>query len=361
VTGPTRADAKAYRPQLDALRAIAVGAVLVQHTVNPQALLVRDAGYIGVMLFFVLSGFLITGILLEARDEAEAAGAGRLGVLLRFYVRRFLRIFPLYYGVIGIAFVLGHDDVVAHWPALVTYRTNFLLAEYERLGAVTPFWSLAVEEQFYLAWPLVVLFAPRRLATPVIGLMVIGSVVSRGLITHAGGTASAAIMPTWSCLDGLALGAGLALYRRRPARSDIVATVALAFGIALLGIRLGGMAVERGRTVLMGIHMLPWGLIGVWLVDRAASDRLPRVFRWRPLVALGTVSYGVYVYHRFVMDLLGVGSARGVHILIAVSALTVGIAVVSWLAFERPINRLKHFWPYVRRVPRPAAETVYSP
>ena len=145
--------------QLDALRAIAVTMVLYSHFLAPNGS--SFWGHIGVRLFFVLSGFLITRLLLEARAAAEFEA----GPALRsFYIRRALRIFPPYFAVLGFVWLtdLEQSSGSLVWHAL--YLSNFW---YALRNEWTPwllchFWSLSIEEQFYIAWPLVVLLAPRR-------------------------------------------------------------------------------------------------------------------------------------------------------------------------------------------------------
>ena len=145
--------ASARMPQLDSLRAFAIGGVMLQHFHYPQ--LDRFVPFwLGVQLFFVLSGFLITGILVRGQPTAEFIGA--------FYLRRGLRLFPLYFLVVAIIAVFSQELRDA-WPYYTFYGVNFWVAKNMQWGVATHFWTLGVEEQFYLLWPLVVLFTPRRL------------------------------------------------------------------------------------------------------------------------------------------------------------------------------------------------------
>jgi peptidoglycan/LPS O-acetylase OafA/YrhL len=118
-----------HRPQLDALRCFAVVAVLVTHFWQPsyEGLLgAINPGFLGVRLFFVLSGFLITGILLRCRDESERGEHSRLLVVRRFYARRFLRIFPIYYLIVFVALLINIPSARQAWPWLVTYTLELL-------------------------------------------------------------------------------------------------------------------------------------------------------------------------------------------------------------------------------------------
>ena len=143
----------ARMPQLDSLRAFAIGGVMLQHFHYPQ--LNRFVPFwLGVQLFFVLSGFLITGILVRGQPTAKFIGG--------FYLRRGLRLFPLYFLVVAIIAVFSQELRDA-WPYYTFYGVNFWVAKNMQWGVATHFWTLGVEEQFYLLWPLVVLFTPRRL------------------------------------------------------------------------------------------------------------------------------------------------------------------------------------------------------
>lgn len=146
----------AYMPHLDGLRAFAVGLVIYSHWMPGHYQFKLPWGSAGVQLFFVLSGFLITGILLRCRTSVA-----RLSALRAFYVRRILRIFPLFYCVLLLAYVLNiepvRETVFWHLP----YLSNFYFFSIGRWdGDISHFWSLAVEEQFYLFWPAIVMFVP---------------------------------------------------------------------------------------------------------------------------------------------------------------------------------------------------------
>lgn len=168
-----------YKPQLDGLRTLAVGGVIGHH-LWPESWWghgwLTRWGALGVPLFFVLSGFLITTLLLNARDGSASSANARIGVWWRFGIRRVLRLFPAYYVVILIGLVLGVRAIVELWPWHVTYLTNFWIARHGQwIGPASHFWSLAVEEQFYLVWPVIVLFCPLNKMGCVIGsTLVIG-------------------------------------------------------------------------------------------------------------------------------------------------------------------------------------------
>ncbi|MGL6095124.1 MAG: acyltransferase family protein, partial [Fimbriiglobus sp.] len=205
---PTTADE--YIPQLDGLRTLAVLAVMIHHWA-PRTTAKLAFGPGGVQLFFVLSGFLITGILVRARDRAPTP-AGRRFALRAFYARRFLRIFPLYYAVIlaGCLADIPPFRSTVGWTA--TYLSNiYFFIRQEWHGPITHFWSLAVEEQFYLGWPLVVLFCPPARLKPVVYTAIAGSVVYQVVMaTMLPEVKMARVIPV-AALDALGGGALLAV------------------------------------------------------------------------------------------------------------------------------------------------------
>ena len=158
-----------YFPQLDALRAVAVLGVMLHHYwPEAEKALGLSTGFLGVQLFFVLSGFLITGILLRARDRVQLGQSSTAHGIGQFYVRRVLRIFPLFYAMLAIAWLAGLPEVRDSLPWHLMYASNVYMVRIQDWhGSVSHLWSLAVEEQFYLVWPFVIFFMPRRWLLPV--------------------------------------------------------------------------------------------------------------------------------------------------------------------------------------------------
>ena len=199
-------------PQLDALRAFAVIAVMLAHFSPTIQVVTPELGFAGVRLFFVLSGFLITGILLRCRDRV-ASGKSAPGFQLRqFYLRRALRILPAFYATLFVAAALNMGSTRPTFWWHFFYASNFLLAwRGTWLDLVTHFWSLAVEEQFYLVWPWLVLFvSPRRLPLLIIIGCVLGPLTRLTSLWLAPGNLIAATVLTPSCFDQLGAGALLA-------------------------------------------------------------------------------------------------------------------------------------------------------
>ncbi len=354
-------------PALDGLRGLAVLAVFLYHaaffsglsgvTLADRAVLaIALRGWLGVDLFFVLSGFLITGILLQTRDEPHALG--------HFYLRRIQRIVPAYFAALAIQLVvlalLGRAHTArAGWTA--TWFTNILLAR-EGWSALAPtmqhYWSLAVEEQFYLLWPLLAItMKPNRLGWVCV-LGIVGSSVSRVLLAQAGDpVAGYVLLP--ARMDGLAVGALLAVLAHR---ADGLAGAARAarpwgWGAALLLI---GLVLVRGRLDYGDPFMLAFGMnafviaAGVLMVNAAATGEATLVGRFlhsRPLVALARYSYAVYLWHQpVILSLTSLGLTAhlipavagselpGFLLLAAIAGgITLAIAMASWRWIEAPV------------------------
>lgn len=354
-----------HRPQLDALRCFAVLGVLVTHFWQPGPypgiLQHVDLGFLGVRLFFVLSGFLITGILLDARDHAVRAGLSQWQVLGRFYGRRVLRIFPLYYLIVLGGLLVGVPRAREAWPWLLTYTSNFYQAlEQQSVGYYGHFWTLAVEEQFYLVWPWLVLFAPRRSLALIMIAAVAMAPVYRDVVFGLLGTRGWDTLPFGS-LDTLGVGALLAIaFRDASAPEELHARLqrlVLPIGLGSYAL-LNALALSDGGVRwLVALHEISYALICCWLIAGAYRGfcGLPgRLLEARPVVYLGRISYGIYAYHMQMPWLLqrvfaklgwafpGHGPAR----LLLAGAVTVLVAMASWQLVERPINALKRHVPY---------------
>ena len=353
---------RAYLPELDGLRAIAVILVVLAHAVPvPSTGLVAwgvrntlSNGWLGVDLFFALSGFLITSILLAAKTGPH--------YFRNFYARRALRIFPLYYAVIAILALasarMPFGPARPLWPYLA-YVSNFWSLfsghEWEPLGHV---WSLAIEEQFYLVYPAVAfLLEARGLRTLMISVIAISPVIR--LITNAATRPGASYFMTFTRLDSLAMGALVALMLQEPPQ------IREAF-------------LRRARRVLpllVALSLVLWvtkqldfrkpffNAVGLTVIDAALAclicvvigggmDPLDRFLRRPFLIAIGKVSYGIYLLHYPVSQLVASYARQRLAddwwrtAVIAVSSvgLTAGLSALSWVALERPFLRLKRFF-----------------
>ena len=311
--------------------------VLVHHFGTPKL----ELGTYGVILFFVLSGFLITGILLRVKTQVAAGTITLWRALKLFYARRFLRIFPIYYLTLAVLFACNIPGVRAHIGWHVLYATNIWVAIHQHFEKATgQFWSLAVEEQFYLIWPIFILLTPMKwLRTVAISLAALG-VSFRffgNLVFHLSPITTNPLLP--GCLDSLALGALLAINQRKDSlwlrRFGWIASLLVVAEVALEFID-KGTVLRRDTLVLFCV------LSAAAVVDYAASrtnGRIGRMLSWKALTAIGTISYGIYLYHMPVHVLSGMSGIKTV-------ILTLLVAALSWHLIEKPINSLKSRFSY---------------
>lgn len=363
--------------QLDGLRAFAVLMVLVQHFASSYAWLF-GGGRNGVRLFFILSGFLITKILLRIRDEGNAVGQSPFFTLRQFYARRFLRIFPIYYLALFVCAAIDLEHARDKFFWFLLYGSNWYLPIHtEGLGFMTHLWSLAVEEQFYVFWPLLILLVPNRLLHRVI-LALIGFSVAwkAGFILlgdHFLLRDKAVIFWCYSatpaCLDTLGAGALLAYYTHDVERREVLRRrffqLCVYFGFPIFfGLHMYRMALKVTgapdvdlflRILVYDIGMV---LVGAWLVGRAAAGfgGWPgKLLRFGPIAYLGRISYGVYLYHFLIFgvaltlhDRLGLSWEENEELRLAATAvISIVFSALSWEWLERPINDLKRRFPYV--------------
>lgn len=339
-----------YRPQIDALRALAIVAVIYAHFWDQTS----SAGHLGVRLFFVISGYLITSILVEA----QASGANSGAVWRSFVVRRALRIFPAYYALVAVILALNVTNAREAAPWALTYTTNILFALNNNFdpGQLAHTWSLAVEEQFYLLWPIVVLATPRRWLVPAILATIAGGLLFRAYALASGWPDLMHLLLLPGSLD--ALGAGALLACRRPGpRGRRALGAAGAAGAAVLLVQ-EAFQIWFGHAVDLQMKEALSLLAMVALVSFAADGRLPAFpFSAAPLLALGRISYGLYLYHPFVgfvlrrlFPLAGLPALeRGPLHFVLGGAVAVTVAAVSWHVFEKPILGLKSRFPYAGR------------
>lgn len=338
--------------QLDTLRAFAIGLVMIEHFGGAvlNSYIPIGAGSVGVGLFFTLSGFLITGILLQSFDSApDRATAWR-----DFYARRLLRLVPPYYAVILALVLLNIAPVATTWPWDLAYLTNVNIA----MGAPgTVFWSLAIEEQFYLIWPFVIAFAPRRwLVAVILGMAALSLLFKLGVVLGGYSTRDVTrLLPGHLVL----LGAGclLAVVSYRDGRANVfdwytpvtrrwfsvVAWLCLSLAI------LSWMLFPKDGMVRYYTNDLLCGTFYAWLVLQGAlgvRGLLKPVFDNAVLQYIGCISYGLYLVHNFMPDIVTkfFGPMPKAQAAPIVLALTFGVCIVSWHLFEKPILGLKRFF-----------------
>lgn len=302
---------------LDGIRGLAILCVMVLHAtlyggvpvdrLNDWVYRLALTGWIGVDIFFVLSGFLITGILYDTRGCAR--------YLRTFYARRILRIFPLYYAALVLSmWVLPFaaalrpslDGLAADgaWYWLYLANLRIALEGWPEAGVIGHFWSLAVEEQFYVVWPFVVLALGRRALVNTCVAMIVGSLAFR-LLLHAVDEPTAAYVLTPARMDSLAAGALIALVARGPGGLARIAGLARRSGrlgaALLLGLFLwlGGLDVEHVVVGTVGFSLTAAvaAALLVSVLRAPAASPLSVFFAAAPLRFFGRYSYALYVIH----------------------------------------------------------------
>tara|TARA_R110002049_G_scaffold72490_2_gene187221 strand:- start:258499 stop:259539 length:1041 start_codon:yes stop_codon:yes gene_type:complete len=337
-------------PQLDALRALAVASVAYSHWVPSKLHFGLPWGPGGVQLFFVLSGFLITGILLRCRDFDAPAHA-----MKAFYARRFLRIFPLFYVVVFFAFVFAIESMRESVWWHVAYLSNlYFVVSGGWDGRISHFWSLAVEEQFYLLWPAVVLLVPfRYLKGSAITLCVIG-IFSRFILPSLlPDVALLSVLPN-SNFDALGLGAIIAMRSRDMIHFPVEKSVILAVPLYMAFVF--GRAIDFEIPFHRALERTMLLLIFMWLIEASAigfGGMVGRILENRVLLYLGRISYGLYILHNFAQlvvppldSLAWLGGFAEVIRVVLMALLTVSVATCSWYVMESPLNSLKRLFPY---------------
>jgi peptidoglycan/LPS O-acetylase OafA/YrhL len=348
VTETTQAAYQAFRkarffPALDGLRALSILAVIWHHAGGEGAPGALSRGFHGVSLFFAISGFLITTLLLREQDAN-----GQIS-LSRFYLRRTLRIFPLYYVVLALysALVLlvdrhsaAGEGFSAHLPYFLTYTSNWFIERDAGTRVIFYFaWSLATEEQFYLVWPSVVRFS-RRWWAPVAVMAVLLAANLAGAWAVASGLVSGASLPMRILLSVAApigLGCLAAYLTHRPGGFAIAwrlaghrASAPLALAAMVLGLSFDGvpdLAIAAAMT---------WLVVAVCI---RADHVLRQALSNAPLRHIGTVSYGMYLMHMLAMNVVSraLPGAGGLVRFVGASVLVIGMATASYYLFEKRV------------------------
>lgn len=344
--------ARRHFGSLDGIRAIAILTVLWHHTMQPINWLPMTArGFLGVDLFFVLSGFLIVTLLLRERDRNGDIS------LKGFYMRRILRIFPVYYGlllVLLIAFgiVFRSSDVagayIAAMPWYFTYTSNFIREE--TLLAIA--WSLATEEQFYLVWPPLEKFLG-RFAMPILAiLLIINQLINYEIILAA---QHARLEVLQSTFTPILLGVLLAhLLHKRKHYAQLARvfsnkwSTAITTGLLLILFNVFPIGTDISGTPRLLIHLVMTAFLAGCIINE--QHILRPLLTLKPLVRVGAISYGMYLFHMFIvvisvaiLNRIGLGNLP-----IALFGMTlIGTIIVAELSFrfyETPFLTLKKRW-----------------
>ena len=347
-------------PGLDGIRAIAVLLVIGLHYGSLWRSPARPAGpipggYAGVDIFFVLSGFLITTLLVG--EKANTGGVG----FKKFYARRALRLLPALYTVL-IAFLLytvstggSLQEAAKEVASVVLYVSNF--AQVYKLpkmigSGIGMTWSLAIEEQFYLVWPALLVLGVLRFAKSrpaVLGTIGAGIVVSalvRAVIWHGGTGYPAAYMRPDARADGLLIGALCAFLWRWdmvPTRWLSHAAVVSAAFLAFVALFLKANTSDDDFVFVAGFTLISLASGIVVLAVVLNRGPLVRPLEWAPLRMIGRVSYGLYLWQILALKIAAHALGKNDRVVLALAGLAIMTVAVtaSWLLVEQPFLRLK--------------------
>ncbi|MFP2928431.1 acyltransferase family protein [Pyxidicoccus sp. 3LG] len=375
-----------HLPVLDGVRGLAVLLVVFFHTTHLSAdnavgkatWWLAGAGWTGVDLFFVLSGFLITGILWEAKGQPY--------YFRNFYMRRFLRIFPLYYLTLAISFLvlpalsgrfhlderITTDGAVWYLLYLSNFYQLWVETTHPILGVV---WSLAIEEQFYIVWPFLIAAVSYRGAIRLcLGTIALAILVRVGL-TLAGASIESTYVTTFSRVDSLAMGGLLALVLRHPEGLGLKAFPWMRWGFwaavpvvaFMVVLPVGDLYELVKRTGGYTAIAICYAAVVYKAVAVAPGHRLHGFLTSKVLRTYGKYSYAIYLIHspldailrRTVLKtpLKTVGGSdipTQLFFYVVAAGLSLGIALVSWNLFEKHLLKLKDYFPYGERPPAPA-------
>jgi peptidoglycan/LPS O-acetylase OafA/YrhL len=375
-------------PQLDGLRGIAIGLVLLHHYIYQMHPSMPDAisailipvaglGWSGVDLFFILSGFLIGGILVDAKESVN--------YYRTFYIRRAFRILPIYLFLVLLGFFLtalaAHSSGAmsglslhpAPWWYYLTFTQNFYFAKHsDVLSYLQITWSLAVEEQFYLTLPLLVRKVDKnKLLAVAIGMVIFFGVLRSVLYWHGSINAMQSYVLPFCRFDSLFIGVACAMLVRNQSllakfqkHSRLLAAATIALGAAFL-------FMDHhlwGKNLFL--HTAGFTLIGLFyaavmmLVLVRPEGALSRALQFRPLMGLGTISYCVYLIHGYTLILtdhflqmaLPISDMEVWFTIIVGAAMTFLLAQGSWVWFESRMIALGHRFTYqASKTSEPAA------
>jgi peptidoglycan/LPS O-acetylase OafA/YrhL len=339
-----------YQPHLDGLRALAILGILFEHLDLPLPAMLR-CGPLSVRFFFVLTGYFITLSLWRVQGEISDSGE-RCMPLGRYYLARLLRTGPPFYFSLLLGALFGIEEVRTNFFWLATFQANNYIAY---LGywpdAISHYWSLAVQEQFYFLWPLVVLTIPRRWFLPMMAAFILFGLGFRVACIWADSTTLMRWVTLLGCIDSFAVGALVAYLRQSQildkmwqSKNLLVAMPLIACACFFLGRALMTLPennVWLALTESVDEVFLAW-VLAVSL--NGMKDRYARFLSWAPLVYLGKISYGIYVYHVFIIILVspllvpyGLSEDHNAFGRIAVLlALTLAMSSLSWHWLEQP-------------------------
>lgn len=328
-------------PSLDGLRALSITLVILSHLIGTKGFpvgnralgAVGDFGYLGVRVFFAISGYLITSLLIHEHQKTGSIS------LCTFYARRAWRIFPAFYAFVaamGLAHFVGllslhHGDVLA----AVTYTMNY---HYERSWELGHIWSLSIEEQFYLVWPAMVLLGGRQRIVPISIAMIIAAPILRAIAWFVAPYPDDVVMEAYPCvMDAIATGCLLAALRPRLDNSQRYLRFLRSPWFLLVPLVVAAFNLPMWFPVEYTLNITVMNLGLALIIDRfvrVSDDPLGRFLNWAPLAWVGTLSYSLYLWQE---PFLNHHYARSKINTFPVNlVLAIGCALASYYFIEKP-------------------------
>lgn len=365
-----------FNPQINGLRFCAVLVVVCYHWL-PTISDIKMSSFFGgiVNFFFVLSSYLITRILFSAKEKGIKIGIQKFRIIKIFLIRRTIRIFPAYYIFLLVLLLLPtiRNEINHNAGMYFYYLANYHIFQSPDWPVVTShIWTLAVEEQFYLIWPLLIIFIPYRHLLKSFIIIIIGSVVLRAIVYDPAYGIRQAIL-THYCVDAFAVG-GLLAYKYMTSDKERIA-INKYFNIVLyIGIPVGILIIlTKSLYFSFVINRLLFALISLKIIEGAIigyKNNFGKFLQNKVVMYLGSISYGIYLYHLLVpvlfwklynfsyefvkvhysvffirheKEIMMVQNFLVLEVVrfIIYAVLVVAIATISWNFVEKPINKLK--------------------
>lgn len=353
-----------YTPQLDGIRAIAILAVLYTHLLPSDYWLFNIYwGGLGVRLFFVLSGFLITKILLSYKLDHTRNVSNNFTLIKNFYTRRLLRLTPVFFLAITAAAFLNFPGVRDNYWWHVLYLSNIKIAISNTWPPLTAhFWSLAVEEQFYLLWPFFVIFLSIKNLKHVVLLGILSSLAYRAVLRIYNVPDITIWMLLPDSVDALMIGAALALYTtlyQNYRTTNILYLLGACAFVMWLILVFGWILIPEFKKPDIFITLelqktlsaIYFSIFILWIIN-CEKNIIVQILSNRSIVFIGKISYSIYVIHFFVKHSINIGYYK----LIGHSPPTITHAVLTfllvlicstllWFMVELPARKLKNYFP----------------
>jgi peptidoglycan/LPS O-acetylase OafA/YrhL len=352
-----------YYKELDGLRFFAVFFVIISHWFPKSHFLnFTPNGSIGVTIFFVLSGFLISSILFRYKEKIQR-GDSTIGETLKvFFIRRSLRIFPIYYLLIFFLFIYGYPAITENILYFVSYTSNILMfKEQTFFGTVSHLWTLSVEEQYYLIWPFILFLLQQKRVKVVILILILFSVSTQFIMNQSFEYYN---FLTFNAFDAFGLGSLLAYYKLYQEESlnslqNILMGIVAVMSIFFIS-KLEFFTTQTFVSCLTVIFLI------FIMSAKYKNAFFNKLLRNSVLMYIGKISYGIYLFHTFIPGLMDnfypeilKSLPASTYIIFIINFIVlIFICTISWFLFESPLNNLKKRFELLNRKKKPIMKEI---